>query len=920
MSLISRACRLSLIALVAAATAGAQQNVGRVEGVVTDAETQKPIADAGVQIVGTTLGTMTRADGRFSISNVPAGTVTIQVRRLGYQPRTLTGLTLSAGGVLTQNVALTQAVARVAAQIIRAQADRGSVESALEEQRNANQIVSSVTAEQIAKSPDANAAQAVQRVSGVTVQDGKYVFVRGLGERYTTTSLNGVRMPSPEPERKVVPFDLFPSGLLQSVTTSKTFTPDLPGDFSGAAVDIKTREYPIDRQVTIGTTLGYTEGTWSKKLFYAPGVGGEAFALAGSSRYMPAIARAAGDFSGVSQQSQKNAIINSFRDVWRPGLRGMRPNTALRASIGGNEPMFGKRVGYLVSGTYSNSIDLRDGQTRAIARPTSPTTQAEINRFTGTTTGESVLWGALVNAGTLLSANSRLNFNAVYNRTADNDARVERGAFEDLAIAAEVTRLDYVERSMWSTQLAGEHDMGRRGLDWSVAASGVSRNQPDRSELVYELVPGTGTTPERLLWVNTLSEGAVRTFADLNEQAGEAKVSHRWELGSTMRPWTLKGGALGRFAHRDANAQSFGIFAPIMGDNVRSLPPEELFGGRFTAPDSSVLNIRSLAQGGSYQADDILGAGYVLVDVPLSSSWKMITGARVEHSDVQIQALSTLGQSCPTDRTFTDVLPSLSLAYRPNEVHTLRLSGSRTLARPEYRELACVRSRDVLGGVDLSGNPALVRTLIDNADVRWEMYPRPGALVSAAVFAKRFHNPIERVSKSSSTNSFVGFENARSADNYGVELEGRQSLDVLADALAPFTAFSSVTIMRSTIDLGARAFASTNPSRAMVGQAPYVVNAGLTYTTPGRDGSATLLFNRVGERITEAGENPMPDVQELARNMLDLSLRLPARRDVTMRLDARNLLDARYRLRQGSVTREMYRIGRTIQVGVNVQR
>lgn len=916
--LLIRALRIAAALLLAATSLNAQQSFGRVEGVVTDADTHKPIADAGVQIVGTTLGTMSRADGRFSIGKVPAGTVTIQVRRLGYQPRTLTGLTLGAEGTLTQDVELSAAVVRVATHVVRASADRGSVESALDEQRKSNRIVSSVTSEQIARSPDANAAQAVQRVSGVTVQEGKYVFVRGLGERYTATSLNGARLPSPEPERKVVPFDLFPSGLLQSVTTSKTFTPDLPGDFSGGAVDIRTREYPIERQFTYGASLGYAEGTWTSRLPFAPGVGGEAIALASAARDLPAAAQGAGNFGGVDR-AQKNAIINSFRDVWRPGSRSGRPNASFRGSVGGNDHVLGRRIGYLLSGTYSYSQDFRENQERALARGTSATTQVVKDPFVGRTSGESVLWGGLLNAGTLLSANSRLTFNALYNRTADNDARVERGVYETEG-PAEITRLDYVERSMWSTQLTGEHDLGRRALDWAVSGAGVSRNEPDRSELVYNIAPATDSTPEQRLWMFANPEAAARTFSSLNENSGEARASYRFDIGPLARMWSVKVGGLARTARRVANTQAFGIFATMLTDSLRALAPEELFGGRFTAPDSQVLDIRSLAQGGSYTADDALVAGFAMADVPIAASWRIVTGARLEHANTRVSAFSTLGDRNRTERVFTDVLPSLALSYRPNESHAFRLSGSRTLARPEYRELAAVRSRDVLGGIDLSGNQNLVRTLVDNADFRYEYYPRPGELLSAAVFAKRFHDPIERTFRPSSNTSYVTYVNAPSADNVGLELEARKSLDLLGAWLRPFTAFTSLTLMQSQIHLGILAGAATNPSRAMVGQAPYVVNAGLTYATESGRGSATLLYNRVGERITEAGELPMPDVKELARDMLDFSLRFPAGPGVTARVDARNLLNARYQLTQGSVTREAYLLRRTLQIGASVQR
>jgi TonB-dependent receptor len=471
---------------------------------------------------------------------------------------------------------------------------------------------------------------------------------------------------------------------------------------------------------------------------------------------------------------------------------------------------------------------------------------------------------------------------------------------------------------MWSLQLTGEHDMGRRALDWAISGAGVTRDQPDKSELIYNIVAASGSTPERRLWEQSDAEGAVRTFSRLDERSVEGRISHRWNLGRGDRQWFVKVGSLARGTKRDANTQAFGLFAPVLSDTVRELPPEELFGGRFTAPDSAVIDVRSLAQGGSYTAEDGLAAGFAMAEVPLTPALSLLTGARLEYANTHINAISTLGDRSPTTREFTDVLPALVLTYRRSDAQAIRLSGSRTLARPEYRELAAVRSRDVHGGIDLSGNPALVRTLIDNADLRWEFYPRGGELLSVALFAKRFHYPIERVSRSSSNADFVTFVNAHGANNYGIELEARKDLDVIAEVFAPLTAFSSVTWMRSKIDLGDQANASTNADRAMVGQAPYVINAGLTYSRG--SGSATVLFNRVGDRISEAGVVPMPDVKELARNQLDFSLRVPASQGVVARLDAKNLLGTSHLLRQGSIVRELYRIPRTLQLGVNVQR
>jgi TonB-dependent receptor len=908
-----------------AATAEGQDLTGRIAGRVVDARTGAGLADVGIQVVGavvdsTSSGAMTGVDGRYALPRVSAGTVTLHIRRLGYQAKTVTGVLVTAGAAVEQNVALDAATVQLQTTVVNAAAERGTVSAALDQQRTATGIVNAVTAEQIQRSPDGDAAQAVQRVSGVTVQDGRYVFVRGLGERYTTTSLNGARMPSPEPERKVVPLDLFPAGLIQTITTSKTFTPDQPGDFSGATVDIKTREFPATRQFTYSMSTGLNTAASGRDVLFAPGVGGEWLAMAGAGRHLPSRVRVAGDLTNTSRD-ERNEIINTFRNVWRANQRSGRPNSAFSASLGGNDPVLGQRIGYLISGTYSYNQEIRADETRALVRPTSdPNVLAEYNRFDGTTGRASALWGGLVNLSTLLGTRTRLSLNNTYSRTADNDARVERGLYEDLGIPLEVQRLDYVERSVVSSQLSGDHTLGRHGLTWSATASRVTRDQPDRSELVYQVTQPQLDT-ERLLWLNTHSEGAVRTFAQLDENAYEGSANYRLEFGPAARQFVLKTGALARRVDRNADTRSFRITAPIFDEADRALPPELLFDGRFTGAGSRVFELGSLAVGGSYQASDELAAGYAMLDAGLTARLRLIGGARVERSDVRVDAASTLGDPSTAHRTFTDVLPSLAVNFRLTESQNIRIATSRTLARPEYRELAAIRGREVIGGVDVRGNPDLVRTLIDNADVRWEWYPAHGEVLSVGVFAKRFDQPIERVFRASGVAPIVTFVNAESAENYGLELEARKGLGFIASGLDLFTAFTNVTLMRSEINLGASeaAAAGTRENRPMVAQAPYVFNVGLAYASRAGGTSATLLYNRVGERIVYATAIPLPDVKELPRDVLDASLRFPLHRGVSGRVDAKNLLDARYVIGQGSIDREAYRGGRTFTLGLTVR-
>lgn len=922
---MTRISRILLLLLgLVTVKAGAQDAsstgpTGRLVGRIVDAQSGQGIAHVAIQVVGTRIGTMSGVDGRYAIPRVPAGTVTLQARLIGYQPKTITGIMLAADKSLQQDITLEQSAAMLTATVITAEAQRGSTAEALNTQKTAIGIVSAVTVEQISKSPDSDAAQAAQRVSGVTLQKGGILFVRGLGERYTTTQLNGTRVPSPEPEKRTVPLDLFPSSLLEAVTTSKTFTPDQQGDFSGAQVEIKTREFPALRQYSASLTAGYNRGATGSEVLSAFRAGGERFASVGSKRDLPALIRSLGNLQGVNlNQGDENLLISQFRNAWTPSTASAAPNTSTSFSVGGNDPVFGQRIGYLLSGTFSQSTDLRSGQVRAQAnRGPTPGTTVEQDRFEGETGSIGVMWGGLANFSTLIAGHSRLSVNNTYSRTADNDARREFGFFENEGFNARIDRQQYVERSVRSNQVAAEHQFGEaHKVDWALTSSGVTRDEPDRTEFVYVVEPGPSGA-DVFRWHNSSNAGAVRTFSALTEDNMEGRANYQLNFGAFGRQHFVKVGGLYRETERDADTRAFAITASGLSDAVRELPPEQLFDGRLTSPTDSGLHIIPLAQGGSYIAKDELSAGYLMTEISLTDRIRLITGARYESDQLVVNATSTLGEPVSSSNDWTDLLPSAALNFSLTDFQNLRLSVSRTLARPEYRELVPIKSRDVLNGDDLEGNPDLERTRIDNVDLRWEWYPASGEVLSLGLFAKRFDQPIERVYRAAGASSrFVGFVNAESAENYGVELELRKSLAFAGRFFDPFSVFSNLTVMRSEIDLGANQAAATNTKRRMVGQAPYVLNVGLSYASISGSTSATLLFNRVGDRIEAAGDLPLPDVVQQARNVLDFSLRFPVAGAFSGRFDAKNLLDEPFESIQGTVTRDYWKSGRTFQFGM----
>lgn len=907
-----RALLPAVLSLIGSLPLQAQARTGRIVGKVVEVGGGVPLGGARVLVMGTALMATTRVDGRYAIADVPAGTVTLRVAMIGYAPKSVTEVIVKAGEATIQDIALAGQATQIEEISVTAEVAQGSVNSALDQQQYSVGIVNAISAEQISRSPDGDAAAALQRMSGATIQDGKYLNMRGLGDRYTQASLNGARIPSPEPERKVVPLDLFPSALLSEITTSKTFTPDQAGDFSGGAVDIKTKEFPGNRYMAFSLSAGFNDAVTGKTSTFAPATGRDWAALGASPRARPATFENV-DFTQQLSPAQANALVNSFRNVWSVRQRSGSPNGGFGMSLGGTLPTGGTGLSYLLSGSYSYTQETRAGQQRAIAQPASTVggNVTELDRFDGSTGRNSALWGGIANFSANLGAHSKITLNNTYNRTMDNEARFETGTSEQLALPLQLQRLRYVERNIFASQFGVHQELAdRHFLDLGLTVSGVSRKEPDRSEVVYETSTGVPS------WYGFSNEAAVRTFADLSERNIEASASWQFRFGSTPGNRFVQIGGLYRSTERDATnrAYSISLLRPLANAD-RGLAPEQLFDGRFTQGSDDNFRISPIAQGGSYDASDRLAAGYGMLTLELGKSLELIGGARIERSSVEVRSLSTAGEPSVATPSYTDVLPSLALNYHVGPNTNFRLSATQTLSRPEYRELSPILFREVIGGDNVKGNPGLQRALIRNYDLRWEWYPRGGEVVSVALFAKQFSDPIERVYQGTSGTRIITYVNAMGADNYGVELEVRKGLDAVAAGLQPFTAFANATLMKSKIRIDQNSGSITNAERKMVGQAPYVFNAGLTWRHPSADASATLLFNRVGERISEAGEVPLPDVIEQPRNVLDASIAFPLFGGVSGRADAKNILDAPYRITQGGIVREGYRAGRIFSIG-----
>jgi hypothetical protein len=892
------------------------QATGRIIGRIVDAAQGAPVAGAQVEVVDAPIRAVSALDGRYTLAGVAAGPVSVRVRMIGFAPKVVTGIVVEAGQTVAQDVALAAEAVQLAEISVSAESERGTVNRALEEQRNAPNIINAVTAEQIEKSPDSDAGQAVQRVSGVTVQDGKYVFVRGLGERYTTTSLDGARIPSPEPERRVVPLDLFPASLLEGITTSKTFTPEQPGDFSGAQVNLKTREFPLGRVVSFSASAGFNDAATGKDVIKAPTVGREWLGFGGSSRDLPAGVRQAGDLTGVGQE-QQNALIGSFRNIWSPDAGTGSANGSFGVSVGGEDPLFGQPIGYIGSFSYTYGQEVRRQETNGLAALAGTAGgTVPFNTYHGSSARNSVLWGGLLNLTSRIGGSTKLALNNTYTRSADNEASDLVGFNEEFGTDFDFTRLTFTERSVRSNQLSGEHQLSQRNFfSWAVTSAGVTRNEPDRSDVGYVAQPDAAGQLVPVEWFGQ-ARFATRTFSTLDEHSWDFAGNYRLLFGSREHPLTVKAGAAYRTVDRDADTRAYDIVNRTLDDAQRQQAPEAIFTPANISASSFLLNAN--ANAGRYTAADRITAGYLQVEWPLSQRLQVIGGARLENWRLDVDTRTVQGTTVSATPRKTDVLPSLALNYRLTDDQNVRLSASQTLSRPEYRELSPVPYFEQVGLLTTFGNPELERALIQNYDARWEWFPGAGEVLSLGVFAKRFTHPIEKVIILSAGAAALSYVNADRANNYGAELELRKGLGVVAPALAQFNIFANTTLMKSEITPGNEGISAlTNDNRPMVGQSEYVVNAGLGWSSPSGSWNATVLYNVAGKRIAEAGAGGLPDAYEQARHLVDASLQFPVVAEMSVRLDGKNLLDSPYRLTQGDVTRHEYHLGRVFSLGLN---
>ena len=739
----------------------------------------------------------------------------------------------------------------------------------------------------------------MRRVTGTTVVDGRYIFIRGLGDRYTNSLLNGSPLPSPEPDRQSVPLDMFPSLVLSDLTVSKTFLPDMPGDFAGGSLNIHTRDLP--HKFLFQTTLGVganTESTFGKRLSY-PGGNTDWLGIDDGGRALPRQVPA----QRVTRILPNGSINPDLTDIGKAVNTEMGtkrevnlPNGNLSAVLGDSFKLGGQRVfGYMAGITYTRRFQRRyDEIIRTYGVDQNrPGELVRFNDYRAETGTDTVTWSGLGTVSYAFDNDHKIALTGLYSRNAEKEGRVITGLNDEQQANVRDERIRFVNRALVYGQLRGDHrfrKLGNMEIAWTALWARATLNDPNLRETVYVDDPTLGPSFRE----NTQS--GQHFYAAQGETTRSGSLDWTQPLTTGDFATKIKAGGMVTLRGRSFNSRRFRFLRNPSADNAQfRQQPDQLFQDQNVGP---LLELEEWTRPtDAYAAQYNVYAGYAMADVSLTSKLRV-----VEASRQNIESFDPFAADAERVRSAlnkTDLLPSANVIYKLTAESNLRFTATRTVARPQLRELAPFIFSDFFGAREILGNPDLDRTRIVNLDARFELFPRIGEVLAVSLFHKRFDKPIETIIIPTSR-GVISYQNAKGAVNTGIELEARKSLDLFSDHLKEFSLLTNVTIVHSRVDLDTSSPGiQTSTSRPLAGQSPYVLNVALDWNHEKTKTRLRALYNVSGARIAQVGQNGIPDVYEQPRNLLDLSAAQGIDEHLDLKATIENALNAPVRFTQG---------------------
>ena len=879
---------LLIIFLFIGSTAFAQKGI--ITGKVVHSQTGLPLSGDTITLIEKNIFTISDQNGVFTFEKLQAGNYSVKCKRKGYVEKIVTDITLGENESKEINISLSIAAKQLKGAVIAAQRVKGAGETVatlLVAQKNSASVSDGVSAETIKKTPDKSSSDVIKRVTGASIQNDKFAVIRGLNDRYNASFINGAPLPSTESDRKAFAYDIFPSGIIDNLVIFKTATPDKTAEFGGGIIEITTKATSSKPVTVISVSQGYNSLITGKNRFVSEMKGSRDWlGLDDGTRALPSGIPA--DKQGFinSSTADKLGYAKEF-GKYKWGIKEVdtKPNMSLQIVKSLNVKLKEKQfISSLFSVSYNKSNSFVNGERNSyngngsnIGDPNY--TPIQERKYNDSLYNEEIIWSALANIGIKINNKNNISWKNNMSINTDNTL-VKRAGYNEYTIDStnkvkEIFR-NFVSDRIINSQLIGDHQIGKHNtkVNWQVAYSEVDRRTPFQA-----VSSSNGLTSDN----PGIHGNMVSASSQENIQSAKLDITQPFKLFEGSQNIFKMG--VGHIARERNYSNRVLGFAKATSNNpyevdysILNLPYDQIFLtqnlGLLSNGKATILVNDATVPNSAYDASSSTSHAYLMNDQRYKK-FRLIYGLRMESFNQKLVAAQRGLGAININYTKVDFCPSANLVYSSSEKTNIRFSYSKTLNRPEYRELANFGFPEYLSGFFVSGDSTLKRASINNFDVRYEIFPGRAQLFSVSAFHKAITNPIE-FSTSSFYTSEARYVQSKSATISGAEVEFRVLLSTIfarkneKSLLNNFTLSGNGTITRSQVTLGNTLDSIT--SRALQGQSPYMINFALSYSDDSSGLSSTISLNRIGERLAIAGSNVLPEFYDNERTVIDFQI------------------------------------------------
>ena len=937
--------RLYLLFAAVIITTSVHAQSGTLKGSITDAVSGEAIIGASIYVSATAQGAATDINGAFEIPKIKTGTYDLVVSFISFKTDTLRGVTVYPDQTTDINHKMMEEGTTLNEVVIGGQRVTNTDFAVISEIRNNNLVMVGISSQQISMSQDRDAAQIIKRIPGVTILNNRFVNIRGLSERYNTVLLNGVIAPGTEVDSKAFAFDMIPGSMIDRMMVYQSGGAEMPGEFSGGIISIHTKSVVEENTLTVNLTTGLRAGTTLNDFNYAAGGASDLLGYDNGFRQLPSSfpsenLRVLSDNPTDANITRLVDASKSLPNRWDIQRRTAAPDLRGTINFAHVFNLGEKKLSNITSLNYAKTYQSFEQQ-NYYYDAFNPTEQVSSRRyyFDDNRYQDNVRVGLISNFILELTPSHKIEFSNLLNQQGSSQVTTRTGV-EDLQGSEVYNRaINYFSKRIYSGQLQGKHNLGDHFyFTWIGGYSNVNADQPDFRRVRSQRAAGTNEPFAVVIPPGASSMDAGRFYSDLTETVYTGSINMDYKLNPVADEEKQAKISIGGYVaktDRDFDARWMSYKWARSGNTSLEVPlqPFETIFRDENIGFSGVNGQRPyfvLEEGtnfsDAYTGANLLAAGYASAAIPIADRFKLSTGVRVEYNKQELNSYSTDGSPVVVNNPITSVLPFFNFAFNYSEKSLIRLAYSKTVNRPVFRELAPFNFYDFDRNANMYGNPGLTTADIHNVDLRWENYPTKNENISFGVFYKCFVNPIESELVGGS-NLIYTFRNAESARSFGVEIETRKSLRGLTGSrlIDNLSVVANAALISSKIDLGN--VDNQERERAMQGQSPYIVNAGLNYNSVESGWQVNASYNIFGKRIFAVGDLDQNATQyEMPRNQIDLTVSKALSERWDVKLGVQDLLNAPYKLSQDSnrdrkITNvdepiQYYRLGQYISLGV----